>query len=56
MRVFRINGVLQRENASFSHKCGILEGKSVIFWLSGGFANRKRVIFASKGDLRRENT
>ncbi|EPJ33857.1 hypothetical protein CP061683_1769 [Chlamydia psittaci 06-1683] len=37
---------MQRENASFSLNWGILEGKSVIFWLSGGFANRKRVIFA----------
>ena len=51
---------LRRENAGFSHKCGICkekthdfrvkwgicEEKTRDFCLNGGFAKRKRVIFA----------
>ena len=37
---------LQRENALFLLKCGILDEKTRDLRLNGGFAKRKRVIVA----------
>ena len=34
-------------------KWGIFEEKTRVFHINGGFAKRKRVIFASMGDLRK---
>ena len=46
---FRINGDLQRENASFSLNWGILEEKTRDFRLNGGFVKRKSVILGLNG-------
>ena len=54
-RDFCITGDSQRENVCFSLKWGICKEKTRDFCINGGFSKRKGVIFASMGDLRREN-
>ena len=44
--IFAYMGDLRGENASFSHKWGILEGKTRDFLVKWGISKRKRVIFA----------
>ena len=52
---FCIIGDSRRENACFSLQWGICKEKTRDFRINGGFSKRKGVIFASMGDLQREN-
>ena len=53
--IFGLNGGFAEETRDFRVKGGICEEKTHDFRLNGGLAKRKRVIFGSMGDSRREN-